>query len=301
MNPVATPRLMTRPATASGLTMAAPAISMSDALYRQLQEYIYQKTGIAFQDGKKYLLEGRLGKRLRHLGMNSFEEYLRLLRSPAAASEMTEFYNHITINETYFFRNEPQFEVLEKTLIPAVVAAKAQSLNKKIRIWSAASSSGEEAYTLAMIFLEKIKPRFPQFDIEIVGTDISQAVLDTARRGEYRQFSVRSMPANYMQKYLHTDGQRYRVHDMLRPLVRFEHLNLYDHMRMRSMRNFDIIFCCNVLIYFDKESKIRIVSDLYDALNPGGFLFIGHAESLHGISTAFRLQSHPRTVVYSKD
>ncbi len=277
-------------------------VKMSDETFAQLRDFIYTKTGIYFQDMKKYLLEGRLAKRLRVLNMNSFEEYLRHLRmSKAGATELQELFNHVTINETYFFRNDSQFEVLEKNLVPKILAAKAASPRKKLRIWSSASSSGEEAYTLAMIYLEKIKPKYPQLELEIVGTDINAEVLDTARQGVYRQFSVRSMPENYMKKYLRSDGQRYIINDVLRPYVRFEHCNLFDHARMRTMRQFDVIYCCNVLIYFNRESKIQIVSDLYDALNPGGFMFIGHSESLHGISSAFKLQSFPHTVVYSKE
>ncbi len=288
--------------TSLNLAAPTPAVVMSDETFAHLREFIYQKTGIYFQDMKKYLLEGRLGKRLRLLNMHSFEEYLRHLRSSAgAAAELQELFNHVTINETYFFRNDAQFEVLEKALIPKILAAKAASPRKKLRIWSSASSSGEEAYTLAMIFLEKIKPKYPTVDLEIVGTDINAEVLATARRGVYRQFSVRSMPEYYMKKYLKVEGQNYVVSDQLRPYVRFEHCNLYDHAKMRTMRQFDVIYCCNVLIYFNKESKIQIVSDLYDALNPGGYMFIGHSESLHGISSAFTLQSHPHTVVYSKE
>ena len=213
---------------------------------------------------------------------------------------MKFFYDAITINETFFFRNEPQFEAFENALVPAIVASKPGGRGK-LRVWSAASSSGEEAHTLAMIYLEKLRPKYPLLDLEVVGTDISSSVLETARKGVYRDYSVRNTPRHYLDKYFTVEDSRYEVHEEVKRYVRFEHLNLYDQQRMRQMLTFDVIFCCNVLIYFDAQSKIQVVSNLYNALNRGGFLFIGYAESLHGISTAFKLVNFPKTVVYKKE
>ena len=277
------------------------APKMSDDTFRLLREFIYQQTGIYFQDNKKYLLEGRLGKRLQVLNIPDFESYLQLIRYGARrAEEMKFFYDAITINETFFFRNEPQFEAFENALVPAIVASKPGGRGK-LRVWSAASSSGEEAHTLAMIYLEKLRPKYPLLDLEVVGTDISSSVLETARKGVYRDYSVRNTPRHYLDKYFTVEDSRYEVHEEVKRYVRFEHLNLYDQQRMRQMLTFDVIFCCNVLIYFDAQSKIQVVSNLYNALNRGGFLFIGYAESLHGISTAFKLVNFPKTVVYKKE
>jgi chemotaxis protein methyltransferase CheR len=274
---------------------------MSDDIYRQLREFIYQQTGIFFQDNKKYLLEGRLGKRLQVLNLATFEEYLQLVRyGTRRQDELRFFYDAITINETFFFRNEPQFDAFEKTLVPNVLAAKRPGL-RTLRVWSAASSSGEEAHTLAMIYLEKLRPRYPGLELEVVGTDISSSVLETARRGVYRDYSIRNMPKAYLEKYFRVEDQRFILNDEVRKYVRFDHLNLSDQTRMRTMMNFDIIFCCNVLIYFDTASKIQVVSHLFNALNRGGYLFIGYAESLHGISTAFKLENFPKTVAYKKE
>jgi chemotaxis protein methyltransferase CheR len=286
-------------------TVARPAIGqtpkMSDETYRLIRQYIYDLTGIYFQDNKKYLLEGRLGKRLQVLALPDFETYLQLLRSsPRKAEEMRFFLDAITINETFFFRNEPQFEAFENTLVPGVVAGKGAG-PRKLRVWSAASSSGEEAHTIAMIYLERLRPRYPGLDLEVVGTDINTTVLETARKGVYRDYSVRNMPAQYLNKYFRTEDSRFFVKDEVRQHVRFEFLNLSDQVRMKQMTSFDIIFCCNVLIYFDQKSKIQVVSNLYDALNRGGYLFIGYAESLHGISTAFKLVNFPKTVAYKKE
>jgi chemotaxis protein methyltransferase CheR len=275
---------------------------MSDEMFRLIREFIYQQMGIYFQDNKKYLLEGRLAKRVQLLNLPDFESYHQLLKFGARRNEEMKFlYDAVTINETFFFRNEPQFEAFERTLVPQLVAGKRTSGRSSLRVWSAASSSGEEAYTIGMIYLEKLKPLYPSVDLEIVGTDISPGVLETARSGIYREYSVRNTPKHYLDKYFTLEDGRFHLDPNVRKLTRFDHLNLYDRQRMRAMNRFDVIFCANVLIYFDTKSKIQVVSDLYDALNPGGFLFIGYAESLHGISTAFKLVNFPKTVAYKKE
>jgi len=281
--------------------MPAPP-KMSDEMFKAIRAFIYQNTGIYFQDNKKYLLEGRLGKRVQVLGMDNFETYFQLVRfGSQRMAEMKFLYEAVTINETFFFRNEPQFEAFEKTLVPQLVVAKHSGGTAKLRVWSAASSSGEEAHTIAMIYLEKLRPKFPHLELEVIGTDISTGVIETARSGIYREYSVRNMPKMYLDKYFEAVDGRYHLDPEVRRLARFEHLNLYDRSRMRAMGRFDIIFCANVLIYFDSLSKTQVVSDLYDNLNPGGFLFIGYSESLHGISSAFKLMNFPKTVAYQKE
>ncbi|MCX6135346.1 MAG: protein-glutamate O-methyltransferase CheR [Ignavibacteriales bacterium] len=277
-------------------------VKMSDDMFRQIRDYIYTLTGIMFQDTKKYLLEGRLSKRLQVLSLPNYESYLQLIKFGTRRAEELKFlYDAVTINETFFFRNEPQFEAFEHTLVPQIVASKRSSGKTTLRVWSAASSSGEEAYTLGMLYQERLKPAHPGLDIEIVGTDINSTVLETARQGIYREYSIRNTPKYYLQKYFKAEDSRYYIDESVKRLAKFQHLNLYDRPKMRLMARFDIIFCANVLIYFDAKSKIQVVSDLYDALNPGGFLFIGYAESLHGISTAFKLINFPKTVAYKKE
>jgi chemotaxis protein methyltransferase CheR len=290
-----------QPISTPTFSMPTP-MKMADSMFRQIREFIYQKTGIYFQDNKKYLLEGRIGKRLQILNLPDFDRYIQYIKTgPRAVDELRHLYDAVTINETFFFRNEPQFEALENTLIPQIAAKKSSGGRSKLRIWSAASSSGEEGYTLSMIFLEKIKPKYPWMELEVVGTDISEAVLETARQGIYREYSIRNMSKYYLNKYFDTENGKYFVKDEVKKNVRFENLNLYDRAKMKRMNQFDIVFCCNVLIYFDQQSKIQVVSDLYDGLNPGGFLYIGYAETLHGISSAFKLINFPKTVVYKKE
>jgi len=290
---------MTSPLLARPVAAAPP--KMGDETYGLLREFIYEQCGIYFPDNKKYLLEGRLGKRLQTLNIPDFEGYLQQLKyGRRRTEELRHFYDAITINETFFFRNEPQFEAFENTLVPSLLASRGGQ-SGKIRIWSAASSSGEEAYTLAMLFLERIRPRHTGLELEVVGTDINQTVIEAARKGVYRDYSIRNMQKYYLDKYFTMEDSRYHVREDVKRLVRFEHLNLYDSRRMKAMMNFDVIFCCNVLIYFDSRSKVQVVSNLFDSLRRGGFLFIGYAESLHGISTAFKLVNFPKTVAYKKE
>lgn len=282
---------------ATGLTP-----KLTEETFRQLRSFIYEQTGIYFQDNKKYLLEGRLGKRLQVLGIPTFEEYFQLVKySQQRHEELHHLYEAVTINETFFFRNEPQFEALEHVLVPDLVARKRSNGSTKIRVWSAASSSGEEAYTVAMIYLERLKPKYPGLEMEIVGTDINNAVLETARRGVYREYSVRNMPKHYLEKYFRREDQRYVLHEEVRRSVHFDHLNLMDRLKIRQMQQFDIIFCCNVLIYFDQKSKTQVIASLYDSMTRGGYLFIGYAETLHGVSSAFKLINFPKTVAYKKE
>lgn len=291
---------MTTIAAAPPLARAIP--KLSDEMFRQFREFIYKQTGIYFQDNKKYLLEGRLGKRLQILNIDSFEKYNNILISgPNREDELKYFYTAITINETFFFRNEPQFEAFEKTLVPEIINLKKTNGRTKLRVWSAASSSGEEAYTLAMIYLEKLRARIPGLEIEIIGTDINHSVLETAKKGVYRDYAIRNIPREYLDKYFIIEDGKYTVKDEVKKLVHFDYLNLYDEKRIKLMLNFDIIFCTNVLIYFDTASKIQVVARLFDSLNRGGFLFVGYAESLHGISKAFKLINFPKTVAYMKE
>ena len=281
--------------------LSTNGVSLSVNTFEKWREFIYKNSGIYFQDNKKYLLESRLLKRLNNLNLNTYEEYLDYINMNSRKSvELKELFEAITINETYFFRNQPQLDAISQKIIPDLIKIKMNSFNKKIRIWSAASSSGEEAYSIAILINELIKPRYPQFTFEIVGTDISNDVLQTARTGVYKEYSVRNTPIFYLKKYFERQDNLFILDPVLKSMVRFNELNLYDDFKMRTMLNFDIIICANVLIYFDIKSKIKVVNHLYNGLNKEGYLFIGYSETLHGISQAFKLVSFPKTIAYKK-
>lgn len=277
-------------------------IILSATSFEAWRGYIYELCGIYFQDNKKYLLESRLLKRISHLKLNSFEEYLKYLKfNPQARAEKRYLYEAITINETFFFRNQPQLDAITSKIFAETIEKKRKLGKRKIRIWSAASSSGEEAYSVAMVITDMVQPKFRDIEFEIVGTDINEDVLARARSGVYKEYAIRNTPAFFLKKYFKKEGMNYIIDPKLRSMVKFSYLNLADDISMRNMNNFDIIFCANVLIYFDAKSKIKVVSHLYNSLNRGGYLFIGYAETLHGISKAFKLESFPKTISYKKE
>ncbi len=277
-------------------------VKLSDSSFENLRKYIYDNCGIYFQDNKKYLLESRLQKRLTFLTISSYEDYLGYLKSNnGSINEKKYLYEAITINETFFFRNQPQLDALVSSILPEIITEKRKLGKPKIRIWSAASSSGEEAYSIAMIITDLIRPKYPDLDFEIIGTDINHAVIETAREGKYREYSIRNSPIYYLKKYFIQSGNSFEVNPDIRKFVSFKLLNLFDDLSMKSMINFDIIFCANVLIYFDIKSKMKVVSNLYNSLNKGGYFFIGYAETLHMISKAFSVVSYPKTIGYKKE
>ncbi|MBI2419754.1 MAG: protein-glutamate O-methyltransferase CheR [Ignavibacteriales bacterium] len=275
---------------------------MSDKTFEDWRTFIYQQTGIYFQDNKKYLLESRLQKRLASMGIQSFEKYLDHVKFGVdRSSELKYLYEAITINETFFFRNQPQLDALASTIIPEIMRQPMRAGRNKIRIWSAASSSGEEAYSTAIMINEFIKPKFPMLEYEIVGTDINFAVVETAKKGIYKEYAIRNASPYFLKKYFKQEGDAYHLDPGIKRNVSFKILNLFNEAEMNAMLNFDIIFCANVLIYFDIKSKIKVVSSLYNSLVKNGYLFIGYSETLHGISKAFKVVSFPKTVAYKKE
>ena len=284
------------------LKSSTQAIEMKSEEFSSWRQFIYDKTGIYFQDNKKYLLESRLLKRINFLNLSTYDEYLKYVKyNSNGRKEETFLYEVITINETFFFRNQPQLDVLVTNIFPEVISIKEKLGKNKIRIWSAASSSGEEAYSIAMVINDLVKPKYPNIEFEIVGTDISQKVIDTAKKGIYKEYSVRNMPSYYFKKYFQQTSEGFVINQALKKNVSFKLLNLNDENEMKLMSNFDVIFCANVLIYFDTNSKVKVVNSLYNALNKNGILFIGYSETLQNITKAFKVLSFPKTVSYKKE
>lgn len=273
--------------------------ALSEATFEELRSFIYDKTGIYFPENKRYLLESRIGRRLSVLGLPDYETYVHALQNGTAHSELPALINSITINETFFFRQPNQYEVLEGELIPALMKQKNENGAPHIRIWSAACSSGDEPYSVALLVKERLQPRYPRATFEIVGTDINTDVLDKARSGIYTEYAVRNLPPRYT-KYFEEDGNRYVLDPEIRRMVTFERVNLVDRTAMRRMRGFDVIFCANVLIYFDDEAKQQVVSLLYNSLNTGGYLFVGFSETLYGVTQAFQPVRFAKTIAYKK-
>jgi chemotaxis protein methyltransferase CheR len=272
-------------------------MEMSMPTFTSLRNLIYEQTGIFFQENKRYVLEGRLQCRLKERNCTSFDEYYTLLKFDAwRDKEMTALLNLITTNETYFYRDLQQLQAFLNTVLPDVM--KVNQGSNTIRLWSAACSTGDEPYTLAIMMMEH--PALAKWNFEILASDISEGVLETARKGIYGQYAVRNVPPILLQKYFIKEQGQYELSPLVRRKVRFANVNLYDAPRLKLIRGMDIILCRNCLIYFDDKAKQKIVANLYDCLRPNGFLVIGFSESLHNITRAFKPVHADRAVVYQK-
>lgn len=271
---------------------------LAEEVFRQFRDFIYEKCGIFIPDNKKYFLENRLSRRIQEKNLKGYGDYLYNLKYDADKSELFKLYDLITTNETFFFREPQQFDVFSGELLDRVVAENAQSGRRELKVWSAASSTGEEAYTVAMMLLEK--PELNGMRKEILASDISDLVLQSAKTAVYGSYSVRNIPEAYLKKYFTNTDQQYALAAPVKAMVKFMRMNLIDEREMRTMRGVDVIFCRNVLIYFDDKAKQKAVSLLYDALRPNGYLIIGTSESLHNITRAFRPVVINKVIIYQK-
>ncbi len=275
---------------------------LTDEEFRQVRELLYDRAGLYFADHKRFLLENRIHRRLKALGLAAAADYLRLIRGPGRGSaELMEFLDAVTTHETSFFRNGSQLDAFRSQVLPRLLAAQAARGVRTLRVWSAACSSGEEPYTLAMLLLEALGDETSRWRIQILGTDIAKSVLEKARAAVYTRYSFRTTPAYFAQKYFDVEGpDAYRLREEPRRLVEFQLLNFADEARMRLVRGFQVIFCRNALIYFDRDAKARFVGHFARAIEPGGFFFVGHSESLHGVSEDFKLVHFAGALAYQK-
>jgi chemotaxis protein methyltransferase CheR len=275
---------------------------MTDEAFRLLRDFIYEHSGIFFSDNKKPQLENRLGLRLKANNLPDFDKYYYLLKyDPQASREIRALFDSVTTNETSFFRSPPQIQAFQEKALPEILERKAGNGEKILRLWSAGCSTGDEPYTLGMVVKEVLGAEAAGWEVKIFGSDISEKALKSARTALYNDYTLRSVPPGIKQKYFIEEGSQFRVCDDVRMLVDLQYLNFNDEKRVKLMREFDVIFCRNVLIYFDDAARKRFVSQLYDNLNPGGYLFIGHSESLHNVSRAFKLVHFPGALGYKKE
>lgn len=275
-------------------------MAISDKDFELLRDFIYNLCGMYFHTTKKYFLESRLTKRMEATGTKTAMDYYGLLKSPRGGEELRFLLDEVTTNETYFFRCVPQLNAIETKFLPEIVEAKSKMGFRKLRIWSAASSSGEEAYTLAMMLLEKRSTILKDWIIEIIGTDINETVVAQAKEGIYNAYSVRNVPDMYKKKYFKEDGGKFILSPDVKKFVTFNKMNLYDDTKMVFMKSFDFIFCANVLIYFDLASKSKVVQHFYNNLQPYGYFFVGQSESLHGVNDKFKTVHFPGGFGYKK-
>lgn len=267
----------------------------------QIRDLIYQTAGIFHANNKLNLLQERCQRRMQALGVGSLREYFECLTTrPIHQAELVSLLNEITVGETCFFRHRPQLEGIRNVVLPRLVEEKEKLCMRHLRLWSAGCSTGEEPYTLAMIFLEEASGRLRDWTFEIVATDINERSLALAQAGSYGDYSLRNTEPYFRQKYFQPDGNKFSIKPEVKEAVKFRRLNLFDEPRMMFMNGMDIILCCNVLIYFDAVSKARVIQHFYSNLLKHGYLFLGHAESLFGISEEFQLVHLPAATAYVK-
>jgi chemotaxis protein methyltransferase CheR len=266
-------------------------------VFRLLRQSIYDYAGLFFDDDATFLVQRRLLPRLEALSLPDFSDYYRYLRAATPETrraELEEIVERVTTNETYFFREGYQLAAFKDEILPALAA----SGKRRLTIWSAGCSSGEEAYTIAILLIES--GMFGEWDVRVFGSDISRRVLATARKGAYGRGSFRTTEPRILRRYFREVDGRHQVRDEVRQLVSFGQINLFDEPMTAIVGEVDIIFCRNVLIYFNGESRRKVIDTLHRKLLHGGYLLLGHSESLINVTTAFELVHLKNDMVYRK-
>ncbi|WP_159674663.1 protein-glutamate O-methyltransferase CheR [Andreprevotia sp. IGB-42] len=276
------------------ITLPASQITLSDADFERFRDYFYRKTGIDFDLSRRYFVDRRLIERIAALGLDSFRDYFMQLRN---GNEIEHLINIMTVNESYFFREEYQFRCLVQSMLPELLARKNGA---PIRIWSMPCASGEEPFSLAL-YLMTHWPALETHDVELLASDIDTQALAAAREGIFSERAVKQLPAALRQRYFEPFGEeRYRLDADVRDCVAFSHVNIVDAAQVAAIGAIDVVFCRNLLIYFDDVSRRLAAANLFDSLNPGGFICLGHSESMSRISSLFNVRKFPDAIVYQK-
>lgn len=272
---------------------------MSDDEFLLIRDFVYGHCGIYFDSNSRYILQKRLSHRLADLKLTSFIDYYQYLKYHINKdNELINIMDIITTNETYFFRESFQLKAFSDEIIPELIKIKSAKGSRSLRIWSAGCSSGEEPYSIAMLLSDI--PQLKGWNIEIFGTDISQKVLQRARSAVYGKSSFRATEELQLDLFFDKLSEGYKVKDFIRKYVSISQLNLFDVNQMAMLGKMDIIFCRNVIIYFDQAAKSRVIESLYNSLYDGGFLLLGHSESLMNLKTHFKLRHFINDMVYQK-
>jgi chemotaxis protein methyltransferase CheR len=275
---------------------AGPTLHLKE--FRLLRDFVNQFCGIYFADDSAYIVERRLRERLRDLSISDFAEYYRYLQfHPKAEKELEAAAEVLTTNETYFFREAYQLRAFTDEILPAVRARALARGSKRLDVWSAGCSSGEEVFTIAMLI--DASGLFEGWDVRVFGNDISRRVLSKARGATYSSTSFRAMIPEYENYFIDTEEGR-QVHPRIRAMCHFGHLNLMNQRRAAIVGRVDVTFCRNVLIYFDDASRSKVLDTIYQRLNRGGYLLLGHSESLLRTSTAFEITQLTTDIVYRR-
>jgi chemotaxis protein methyltransferase CheR len=265
--------------------------------YGKVCDFLYRRTGMLFTEAKRYYVQRRVSERMAFLQIGSFATYYAYLRGDVDR-EIEQFINALTVNETYFYREGHQLRCLSSDLLNERVRARLPG--EPLRIWSVPCATGEEPYSIAMWLLENW-PEVDVQDIEIVGSDIDTACLTAARKGEFGQRALMKLSPGLVGKYFVSAGEnRWRIVEELRQSVQFTSANLTDRVQTRAHGRFDVVFCRNVLIYFDDASRRMAAENLFECLVPGGFICLGHTESMSRISSLFEVRRFADAIVYQR-
>lgn len=272
-------------------------VPLSDTEFRYITGMLYDTFGIYLSGQKRILIAGRLSKRLRQLGFVSFTEYFEYLLADKSGAELSELINRITTNHSFFFREREHFDFLVKTVLPGLEGKIKQTARYPLRIWSAGCATGEEVYSISMLLREYYGNRIDTLDFGLFASDISLAALQEAGSGNYSETKLRELPAAFKKAYFVKTGEDvYSIADEIKKMVLFKRLNLMaDSFPLKGQ--FDAVFCRNVMIYFDQESRRKVVQTLYNYVKPGGYFFIGHSESLRREDCPF---AYIKPAVYRK-
>lgn len=294
--------MTTAPTTAPAPSILTKSGEAVDPVYRQIRDLVYKVSGIYKAEEKLYLLADGCGRRMKQLGARNPRDYWdRLTAAPFRDAELRELLNEITIGETCLFRSQPQLDALRKVILPEIVAEKTKQITKRLRIWSAGCSTGEESYTLAMNMLEESERLLKGWTVEILATDLNDRSVEAAKAGIYGDYALRNTSDLYKRKYFSSiDEKKLQVLPAVKKLITFSRLNLQEDSKMLFMKGMDLIFCCNVLIYFDGASKSKVIDHFFSNLNFGGYFFLGTSESLMKLNDKFHLVHFPGTIAYWK-
>ena len=271
---------------------------ISDEEFTNFSSYMYKKIGVVFTESKRYFVDKRVEQRVIATNCATFSEYFSLLRLDSSGREMQEMVNLLTVNETYFLRENYQFDTLVKYILPEIAARKTKG--DRIRIWSLPCSTGEEPYSIAISILEQWKDT-DDFYLEIFASDIDTAVLEKCRKGIYGERSLQHISRDLRKKYFEKlpDGQ-YQIIRSLRESIEFSRVNIHEMSDMVKIKSIDVVFCRNLLIYFDDISRREAIAKIYDAMADQGFILLGHSESMSRISSAFTSRRLGESMVYQR-
>ncbi|MHC1713373.1 MAG: protein-glutamate O-methyltransferase CheR [Solidesulfovibrio sp.] len=277
------------------------SVAITDAEFKQLRDFIYSKSGIWVDDKRKYLFENRFGARLAALGLKSFGEYIKLLSfDPRKDQELRHVFELVTTNETSLFRDTKQLDGVRANILAPLLAAQRKQQQMELRIWCAGCSSGEEPYTLSIILHEMLGPELPKWRIAITAIDLSPAMVAKAKEGVYLDYAFKTTPEAIKAKYFTQTPAGFKIIPSIARLVRFEVMNLNDSAALKRIPKSHMVFCRNVIIYFDDAMKKNVTDAFYDNLLPGGHLILGHSESMHRISRVFQPKILSGSMAYQK-